>query len=357
MIVIEDLDSDTKIPVEILSYLFDVSETAKVVFEGVPILKVSPETMDQCVPPELQEGVDPECFVERFLGRPLELPYVEGLESTERSARTVWIDHLDDEDESPKLVERLARIISDDEALQACKKRFENVAMGAFLPNGCEEKFVKGPAIFISPQRILNEARALAHNYGLNKAEAYKSLLKAVLLHEAGHAFSFKFSKPPAIGGNSRRFGLRTLEETFAQLFAYTNINEKDRIVMALESKRQSAEYRAWYPLSAGVRGALDWILTIYDLIDKGIISDTRLFDHICIYYLRRCYLECGRLCPGTPLILNCSSSLEIALEIFEETLRDARRYRKARSVLDLVDLLGKALLLIGIVIDPKPRL
>jgi len=90
------------------------------------------------------------------------------------------------------------------------------LAIGVFLPKGCRFADIEGPTILITPKRMEAEARAIARSSGMSSDKAFKSLFKATLAHELGHAYSYTLPLRPRYQGP-----LKAVEETFAQLFSY----------------------------------------------------------------------------------------------------------------------------------------
>ncbi len=309
-----------------------------------PVYLVSPETMDKCSPPELMRGVNPHCVKEII-----------------PSVRSV-LSELPEEPEGERLDDLLNLV---ERRLKECSRSYVNLAMGVFLPHGCKNEGIAGPVILITPERVEDEANKISNEYSIAQDDAFKSLFKAVLSHELGHAYSYAFSKSPAVSGYSSSLGLRTVEETIAQLFAYLNINENDRMVMTLESKEQSAEYRAWYLLSDFAEDAIKTLLDLYDCHDQPLFLDNRKIEkclyllHDCLYgYYPHCYRFYKYCCANAS---DCLQFLCLGLR-YPSLGHPLTPYLWAlwakasnASISGMLKLFGLQLLITSSLIEPKP--
>ena len=277
----------------LVKVLKNLEERVKNVLENVPVYIVSSRTMDSCVPPKQRIGIDPDCVSKEIQQKGIDL----------------------------------ADAILDEELLEKCERDFKrSVAMGAFLPNGCRGVEVSEPAIFITLERIKEISEEIASTYNLNKGEVFRSLLKIVLVHEAGHASHFKLMKDPFKYDYNP--GLRAIKETFAQLFAYESISERERDFMVLLSRLQPAEYRAFIPLSDHSEDAMEWINKICEMKAEP----PKLLDEI---------QDIVSLWP-----------MEKKVKRVVQSIRN--RMRKTNDYREQVEMVGRVLLSLGLLVDKE---
>ncbi len=221
---VADYDSLKKLSNEEIESMTNVDGRAELVAEQYPVYLVSESTIDRCIPPSLKRGINPECL--------REIVYVLERRISERP---------------------IGSVSEIEELFSRCSREYWTIALAAFLPRGCHECGIDGPSIILSPERVEKVAKEIAQAHKLKEEKLFKNLLNVVYAHELGHAYTYTFTKAQK---NYSSFAIRALEETFAQLFAYQSVVHNRCIhsfareeAMILLTRRQSAEYRAWYPL------------------------------------------------------------------------------------------------------------
>jgi len=214
------VDSRVEIPLSLQLYCVHDTWTYPCTPE-VPVLLVSPETIDELCPPERRTGVDP-----RHADRLRELMDAMAKKVIEREWRErerAWRRELE-------------RFWED------VKKYEEPYAVWGLFLESCEPLGVRGPAILLCPERI----RAAAEEAEVLETEAaFKRLLRATLVHEQTHAYTWRESRGAAYKAY-RDASFRVLEEFIAQYTAWAHLDKGGRVLLARCSTRQPLEYRTW---------------------------------------------------------------------------------------------------------------
>ncbi len=236
---------DSRIELDERTWLYStVRSWVYTLTHDVRVYLVSPDTMDSICPPE------------RVTGIPVE--YSERIGSI-----------LDDFFKNPSLRE-IDRVLGEIEGLS---RRYS--ALGVFIaPTSSKTISVSGgtielPAIILCLERILDEARVIGKELGLDEDKVFRPLLRIVLAHEQAHALSWKMSRGETYREYKKMY-VRVIEEALAQMVAYTNpprrVSSKGvyEYVMLVSAKRQPVEYSTWRTLIPLLEDRLDVFTYLY---------------------------------------------------------------------------------------------
>lgn len=117
------------------------------------------------------------------------------------------------------------------------------------------------------PRKNSGQCKKVSSKLGISVDEAFKNILRAVLIHEQGHAFTWKLS-----GGATylkyKEFHIRVIEEAIAQYIAYTNAPKGNtalyEAIFSKFNEGQPLEYSAWKPLISSSSDPSSAYLTAY---------------------------------------------------------------------------------------------
>ncbi|RLE86472.1 MAG: hypothetical protein DRJ67_07150 [Thermoprotei archaeon] len=223
------VDSGVEVSPDLQLYCLDGTWTYPHV-PDVPVLLVSPETMDEACPPERRTGINPE-HAERLR---------EAAESVWRSLREYRLKGR---------VDAWRRAQGEFWSfVRECEESY--AACGVFLER-CKELEVKGPVILICPERIMESARDSAKALGIYEEEAFRHLLKATVIHEQVHAYAWRRSRGATYRSYNRDPRARVVEEFITQYTAWSHLSKKGRILLAHQAETQPLEYRTWRLMTA----------------------------------------------------------------------------------------------------------
>ncbi|RLF04283.1 MAG: hypothetical protein DRK00_07055 [Thermoprotei archaeon] len=214
------VDSRIEISSSLQLYCLDGTWTYSHV-PDVPVLLVSPETMDEVCPPERRIGISPDCVgrLREAAGATAERLYRERGEDWRRALEEFW-----------SLVRR-------------CEKPY--AARGAFIER-CRQLGVEGPAILVCPERIRDAGKASAEALRIGAGRAFRRTLRATLVHEQVHAYTWRASRGAAYREYGASPSARVVEEFIAQYTAWAHLDGVGKALLARQATTQPLEYRTW---------------------------------------------------------------------------------------------------------------
>jgi hypothetical protein len=200
---------------------------------NIPIYLVKPETMDKICPPRYERGIP--------------------LEKADAIAEVIdsFMKHIGRGEEVKDIDSELGRVW---ERIDYYSSQI--VCEGVFIPGKVSEwnyevgidQSIKLPAIFVSPERIMESAEEISGELGVNKWRVFIGLLRSVIIHEATHAYNYMGSS----GENIRKYRepyIRVLEEAIAQYSAYSSLSGEERVYFSKKSHYSTLEYNTWKTL------------------------------------------------------------------------------------------------------------
>ncbi len=200
---------------------------------NMPIYMVKPETMDKICPPRYGRGIP--------------------LENADSIAEVIdsFMKHTGERGEAGDI----------DSELNGVWERIDYysskaVCDGVFLSRRVSEwnyeveidRNIKLPAIFVSPERIMESASEISEELGVDRWRVFIGLLRSVIIHEATHAYNYIGSGGESIRRYEKPY-IRVLEETIAQYSAYSGLSGEERVYFSKKALRSTLEYNIWKTL------------------------------------------------------------------------------------------------------------
>ncbi len=205
----------------------------------VPVYLVSPDTMDRVCPPDWSAGI------------PL------GESGAVKELIDSFLQELGED-----IGERLERVYR---GLERYVAKFP--CDGVFMDRGpsvIDDYRVSYPAIYVTPERILESVEEIARRHGISVRRVFRQLLKSCVTHEYTHALNWRNSKGLSIQHYSKEH-VKVFEELTAQLTAYANLSTPGRAFFTMKSANQPIEYNTWkalIPLCEGLYRTASYSLT-----------------------------------------------------------------------------------------------
>lgn len=252
-----NIDSSVNVSSQVQLYCISFTWTYPNVSE-IPIYLVKPETMDKISPPERRRGIPREYArkirekLDHFLKEPKRELIDKLIKEFEGYSTTVVALGV--------FTTKLPPLTSHSYSYYDVAKHVSNEVRSIYTK-------IKTPAIFLCPERMVDSAKKVSSRLGISVDEAFKNILRAVLIHEQGHAFTWKLS-----GGTTylkyKEFHIRVIEEAIAQYIAYTNAPQGNaalyEAIFSKFNEEQPLEYNAWKPLISSLSDPGSAYLTAY---------------------------------------------------------------------------------------------